>query len=213
MSTNATKIFTGNATLVRPRFSPGLLLRDDDLTQGVSYTRDLSRLLFRSLFGCGVICGLKVTPSFQCGKLIVAVEAGLALDCCGDPVQVPEGQKITVDPSCGAELPGELWVLIRHTDKCCAPRQTVCSGEDEDSPSACTRERDGFEIRLVAELPEGVCQGTRRDLPPPPQEQDGDHVASGTAAGGSDMGGATRLGVDCPCADPTADCRQDHYNG
>src|ERR1700754_1738163 len=115
MSTNATKIFTGNATLVRPRFSPGLLLRDDDLTQGVAYTRDLSRLLFRSLFGCGVICGLKVgQPTVKCGKLEIAVEAGVALNCCGDPIEVPDGQPpISVDPTCGAPLPGMLWVTIR----------------------------------------------------------------------------------------------------
>ena len=54
---------TGSSTLVRPRFSPGLLLRDDDLKVGVDYTRELSRLMFRSLFGCGVICGLKVEAS------------------------------------------------------------------------------------------------------------------------------------------------------
>ena len=35
MSANAKVVdaVKGNATLVRPRFSPGLLLRDDDLTQ------------------------------------------------------------------------------------------------------------------------------------------------------------------------------------
>ena len=40
----------GNASLARPCYSPGLLLRDDDLTAAVTYTRELSRLLFRSLF-------------------------------------------------------------------------------------------------------------------------------------------------------------------
>jgi hypothetical protein len=44
-------------SLIRPTYSPGLLLEDDDLTAGVSYTRGLTQLLFRSLFGCGVICG------------------------------------------------------------------------------------------------------------------------------------------------------------
>jgi hypothetical protein len=50
----------GTSTLTRATFSPGMLLQHADLEQLNSYTRDLSRLLFKSLFGCGVICGLKV---------------------------------------------------------------------------------------------------------------------------------------------------------
>src|SRR5438552_5367687 len=146
MSTN-TKLFksvTGNSSLMKPRFSPGLLLRDDDLRQGVDYTRDLSRLLFRSLFGCGVVCGLEVSTTFSCGKLIVTVGAGVALDCTGDPVYVPEPQPIPIDPSCGDPLPTEIWVVIKRTEKCCAPRSAVCSCDDEETAAVCTRERDCY---------------------------------------------------------------------
>src|SRR6266545_2269266 len=129
MSANAklVKHVTGNSNLLRPRFSPGLLLRDDDLNQSVDYTRDLSRLLFRSLFGCGVVCGLVVKAVFDCGKLIVTVGQGVALDCHGDPIHVPEPQPIPIDPSCGVEIPRKAWVVIRRTEKCCAPRPAACS--------------------------------------------------------------------------------------
>ena len=70
---NIVKQVEGKSTLVRPRFSTGLLLRDDDLTVGVDYTRELSRLLFQSLFGCGVVCGLRVSVTLECGKLLVTV--------------------------------------------------------------------------------------------------------------------------------------------
>src|SRR3954470_3565801 len=73
--------------LERPRYSPGLILQDADLTSAVDYTRELSRLLFRSLFGCGVVCGLRVTVDTDC-DLEVTVAPGLALDGCGDPVQL-----------------------------------------------------------------------------------------------------------------------------
>src|SRR5258708_32128219 len=108
---------TGNSSLVRPRFSPGLLLRDDDLRQGVDYTRDLSRLLFRSLFGCGVVCGLEVSATFSCGKLIVMVAAGVALDCLGDPVYGPGPTPIPIDPSCRHPLPTELSAGLHRTGK------------------------------------------------------------------------------------------------
>src|SRR4051794_19866432 len=77
------------AVLERPRYSSGLILEDRDLTAAVEYTRDLNRLLFRNLFGCGVICGLIVKVDEHCG-LRVTVGAGLALDGCGDAVQVPK---------------------------------------------------------------------------------------------------------------------------
>jgi hypothetical protein len=51
----------GTSTLVRPRFSPGLLLQDTDLNSAVDYGRRMLQLVLRNLFGCGVICGYEVT--------------------------------------------------------------------------------------------------------------------------------------------------------
>src|SRR5436309_2337502 len=81
---------TGMSKLVRARFGPGMLLQHEDLEQLNAYTRELSRLMFRSLFGCGVICGLVVKTNPKCGKVEVSVSAGVALECSGDPVYVPE---------------------------------------------------------------------------------------------------------------------------
>ena len=41
----------GISTLVRTKFGPGMLLQHEDLEQLNSYTRDLSRLMFRSFLG------------------------------------------------------------------------------------------------------------------------------------------------------------------
>ena len=50
--TNATISRTkGTSSLVRPRFEPGMLLQHDDLELMSSYTRELNRLMFRSMFG------------------------------------------------------------------------------------------------------------------------------------------------------------------
>jgi len=174
MSANAkvVKPVTGQSSLVRPRYSPGLLLRDDDLKQGVDYTRDLSRLLFRSLFGCGVVCGLKVSWAFKCDKLVLTVDDGVALDCHGDPVHVPDAQSIPIDPSCGDPIPPHMYVTLRRIEKCCAPRAAACSCDDDESPAVCTRERDGFEIRVVTAWPDCACgckeQPPDETAPPPP---------------------------------------------
>jgi hypothetical protein len=236
MNTNAKLVrpVTGNSNLVRPRFSPGLLLRDDDLNQSVDYTRDLSRLLFRSLFGCGVVCGLVVKWVFSCGKLIVTVEAGVALDCHGDPIHVPEPQPITIDPTCGEKIPPKIWVMIRRTEKCCAPRTAACPSDDDETPAVCTRERDGFEIRIVSELPECACGCTKQKT----GEQTGQQnpasaagaspkstkrakVAAGTGGtvlsggGGNDttLSQSMQAGERCLFADPRLPCYEDHYLG
>jgi hypothetical protein len=69
------------STLVRPKFGPGMLLEHGDLELLPAYTRELNRMMFRSLFGCGVVCGLRVDASEHCGKVRVTVECGLAIDC------------------------------------------------------------------------------------------------------------------------------------
>lgn len=87
----------GLSTLQRARFGPGMLLQHEDLEQLNTYTRDLSRLLFQSFFGCGVVCGLQVSGEADCGQLKVTVQKGLALACSGDPVYVPEKKSAQTD--------------------------------------------------------------------------------------------------------------------
>src|SRR3954469_11600300 len=98
---------TGMSELVRAKFGPGMLLEHRDLEQLNSYTRELSRLLFRSFFGCGVVCGLVVTWDENCDKLHITVGPGLALDGQGEPVYVPESHRLCVGAE-GTQFP--LWV-------------------------------------------------------------------------------------------------------
>src|ERR1043166_1163206 len=102
----------GFSTLVRPKFGPGMRRQHDDLEQLSDYTRDLSRLLFRSFFGCGVVCGLCVKVQGQCGKMMVTVSPGLALDCTGDPIYVPKEQSLPIEDDCSGNQQGPLWVLL-----------------------------------------------------------------------------------------------------
>lgn len=145
------------STLVRPQYSQGLLLNDDDLTQAVDYTRELNRLLFRSLLGYGVISGLLVKPSMPCGKLEITVEPGVALDCHGDALHLPADCKIGVNTACTTPPLSRLWVVARRHQKYCAPRGVVCAPDDDDAASAFTRIHDGVEIAVIKEWPACVC--------------------------------------------------------
>src|SRR5512135_3317371 len=131
----------GCSTLERARFGPGMLLQHEDLEQVNAYTRDLSRLLFRSFFGCGVVCGLAVETRTnpKCGNTVVTVGAGVALACSGDPVYVPHDQTIELDGDADAGG-NRLWVVLCRTVKGRARRTAVCASDDDDElPSMCTR--------------------------------------------------------------------------
>lgn len=183
------------STLVRPQYSPGLLLNDDDLSQAVDYTRDLNRMLFRSLLGCGVVCGLvvkAVKSTGTCGALQVSVDPGLALDCHGDPLHLPGTCTVNIDPC--VVLSSPLWVMARRYDKHCAPRGTECSPCD-DATTVCTRIRDSIEIAVVNALPGCSC-GCTEAAPATSAETD-----------------ATNDGASAAASSPDDPCYKDHYAG
>lgn len=155
-----------SATLIRPKFSAGLLLQDDDLTQAVDYLRGVTRMLFRSMLGCGVLCGFEVTPSLVCNDhhLSIDIAKGVALDCNGDLIELPEATNIEYRQPCiqgAAELPKEVWIVICHSEKDCSPRDTLCSTQDGELSPVYTRTREGYELKVIevknSEPPPNCC--------------------------------------------------------
>src|SRR5262245_13812275 len=137
------KSVTGNSTLERPRYSPGLLLEDEDLTSAVSYTRNMMRLMFRSLFGCGVICGLDVKAELTCNRSRVdaMIAKGVALDCLGNPIEIPKDLKIAFDADCDT-IPACLWVVVCYRESCCRAKDVSCA-PDDDGQVVQTRIKEG----------------------------------------------------------------------
>ena len=204
--TNVTVASTKDTSiLVRSRFGPGMLLQHEDLEQLNVYTRELSRLLFRSFFGCGVICGLGVTPEVDsCNKVFVTVGAGLALDCSGDPVHVPKDKRFAIDENCDPDLPDTLWVVLCGATKHCAPRTSMCADDDDQATSVCTRERDMFEIRVVSgDRPKCACGCAE------PSSASSDPTYSALKGSSENEGSKDH----CLCADPIPDCYAGHYAG
>ena len=160
----------GTSTLVRPRFSPGLLLQDTDLNSAVDYGRTMLQLVLRNLFGCGVICGYEVSACVdKCNVLQVTVGRGLALDCVGNPIEVTAAQTLKVVEKCGPELPCEIWVVIRGRECSSSPREVSCTPTDSATSTVCTRICDGYEIKLLTKLPECVCGCAHKEREPTEQ--------------------------------------------
>lgn len=79
----------------RTRFYDGMLLTAEHLRQEQSYHREALRRVVRNIFGSGIVCGLGVKIN-QAG-LCVTIEPGVAIDCCGNVIEVCKC--ITVDLS------------------------------------------------------------------------------------------------------------------
>ena len=196
----------GKSTLERAKFGPGMLLRHDDLEQLTTYPRELSRLLFRSLFGCGVVCGLVVQPpEDKCDKIWVRVSSGLALDCAGNPIHVPkDSEPLSFDAKCPDK---PLWVILCGTITACSPRTSACASDDEESSPAPSREKDGYEIRIVSKLPECICACLREPVTDPATNP------AANPATGQPIEPAKERAPRCPCVGPEHPCYADHYDG
>jgi hypothetical protein len=177
----------GSGSIVRPRYSQGILLTDDDLKAAVDYTGNLTRLLFRHLLGCGVVCGLEVTVDNEKVKrrcLVVTVGSGLAIDCQGNPIELKAPQSLSYAPDCDNDLPAEAWVVLCGTERRCAPRELACPPEDAGDTTVSTRIVSGWKLQLLPQRPEHAC-------PPPTVSPPSPAATTGTGGGTTSPAGGS----------------------
>lgn len=200
--------------LIKPKFGPGMLLRAEDLDLLKNYTRDLSRLMFRSLFGCGVVCGLVVTVDEDCGMFIIEVGSGLAIACSGDPIYIPKDVTFPLHDDCDeATVDEEVWIILCSKEKCCGPRTSICASDEDDSPVECTREKDWYEIKAVTSPPECVCSCIEKaeDAVSNTAQARNESTAGVSSFAGSSAASTAAEESECKCA--TGPCYEDHYGG
>jgi hypothetical protein len=111
--------------LKRNRFFSGKLLTQQDLELEQDYFRERLKRHNRYLHGFGVVFGLKVSKR---GRTTIIVSAGLAIDCQGNEIVVPEPLELTLPDS---ELGNSLFLSITFIDRETDPIPAVglnCSG-------------------------------------------------------------------------------------
>ncbi len=198
----------GTGSLLRPLFAAGQLLQEDDLTQIVEYMRSQSRLMFRCLFGCGVMCGFDVTSRLDgSGNLRVDVTPGVAIGGQGDPIEMPDAQTIVYDPALNP-IPAEMWLWISISDRSCAPRDTLTSDTTGVAgQSANSRARNAYKLTLGASCPSGLCACGEAAVQVAAPPDDRAAVAPATNANDSQ---ANQSAILASASDP---CYEAHYNG
>jgi hypothetical protein len=152
----------------RLRYFHGMLLNDTDFKAEQEYHARKRRLLNRALHGSGVVCGLDLTGKKD-GDWI-KVSSGLALDCSGNEIWVPEDRKIDLkslippkkgkpDPDCKEDDDkGEIktyYIGIRYEEKPSNPVSVyLSSGSCEQSTCENSRFKEGYCIEIAQCCPE-----------------------------------------------------------
>ena len=120
----------------RVHYSLGQALTADDLTAEQEYHRGKRRLQNRLLLGMGIATGLACRWSRRKG---LVVEPGVAIDCRGHEIVMPERQQIHVSPRAG-----KFYLALAATEK--GVMATPMPMSEELVPS---RIEEGFELLLV----------------------------------------------------------------
>lgn len=148
----------GLQTFRRNTYFNGKLLVERDFSAEQAYYMGKDRLHNRLLHGYGTVCGLKVRAHLNpaCRDRYVYIEPGVALDCCGREIVVPE--RVLVSLEALAEDPAfveageeglDLFISLCYKE---TPEEKIpvilpgcdCAGDEQ----AYNRIKEGFKVHL-----------------------------------------------------------------
>jgi hypothetical protein len=184
------------------KFTDGMLVTAEDLNAATHYPLAVTQVLLRSYFGCGIVCGLKVTrPQGTAERsLIVEIDRGVALGCDGYPIELCKELRLDFSPDpCGCPAaPGTKvakYIAIRRiTATAAPPRECGCGPAAGEPGQQCSRFGDHVIVQAFdqEDLPAGICMQPRAPTGSEPKP----HVHSGACE-------CMTHCSDCdPCAEP-----------
>lgn len=145
----------------RTRYYDGKLLVARDLTDEQDYHRGHRHLHNAYLHGTGVVCGLKLTPhpAPDCRRDNLVLEPGLAIDCCGREIVVPERVLLPLRSLIGTTLAEQLngtrhlTIGLRRCDRGADAVPTILPACGPGGQSEYSRIAEGYEFVLGAVRP------------------------------------------------------------
>ena len=156
----------------RTRFYNGMLLTEEHLRTEQEYHREALKRVNRNLFGSGIVCGLRVER--QSNGLCIKVHPGVALDCCGNLIEVCNC--ITLDlakeckdrygtdciPSTQSQNQNQFiitkYLVLRYKEQLSDPEPVLTTPDDckpagEKPGCEASKIREGYCIELWDECP------------------------------------------------------------
>lgn len=151
---------------MRNHYFDGKFLVARDFSDEQDYFRGHRQMHNAHLHGAGTVCGLKLIehPSETCRREFVVCEPGMALDCCGQEILVPERalvrvrEMIEADEELQAALDGDnhLFIAIERCDYGAEPVPIILPTCEGEGGTECGRIAEGYRFRLYARSPEEV---------------------------------------------------------
>lgn len=160
----------------RPAYFDGKLLLARDFEDEQGYHVYKRQLLNSTLHGTGTVCGLMVHshPAANCRNSFVVLEPGLALDCCGQEIIVPQAVAVPVAdliadvPGLGEQLTGDASLVIA-LKRCDRPGEfaPVILADCEGAASGGKPGRivEGFDFHVYAATNEALAPATHAHTP------------------------------------------------
>jgi len=158
-----------SGTQTRPNFYNGMLLTAEHLRDEQTYHREALKRFTRHLFGWGIVCGLTVEQQ-QVG-LCIQVHPGVALDCCGNLIEVCKCITIDLSKECKKqygsgciqpknnqpnEFKFERYLVLRYDEQPADPQPVLSAADDcsQDKPKCQpSKIREGYCLELREKCP------------------------------------------------------------
>lgn len=146
---------------IRNKYFDGKFMASRDFVDEQDYHRQLRYIHNQYLHGTGTVCGLKLTPhpSPDCQRDFIIAESGMALDCCGQEIILPERRLVRIanlleaNPDLAEDLDGSkhLFVGIKRCDVGTEAMPVLLPGCEGDTGStAFGRVAEDSEFVLIA---------------------------------------------------------------
>lgn len=158
----------------RTRFYNGMLLTAEHLREEQDYHRKALKRVNRYLFGSGIICGLEVKHQEPSG-LCLTVDPGVALDCCGNLIEVCKCITMDLSKECKDEYGSDCinpqstqnpnqfkiedkYLVLRYAEKLTDPEPVLtpandCQPAGEKPNCEASKIREGYCLELWDKCP------------------------------------------------------------
>lgn len=157
--------------LERNRFFYGKLLTAEDFIAEQNYFNTKIRLLNSLIFGSGIVAGLNVIKT---DERSVAIDSGIALDCAGREIIVPEPMIVKINELDGYDVfvrensdYTRAYLCIEYNETRTQPIHSIARTalDDENDGPEYNRITEGFSLYITAEEPAGYpCEYEDRAL-------------------------------------------------
>ncbi|MCB0302330.1 MAG: hypothetical protein KDI38_00970 [Calditrichaeota bacterium] len=138
----------------RLNYFHGMLLDDLDFYTEQKYHHDKRRMLNRYLHGWGIVCGLEIGFKFDNAPMLY-VNPGLAIDCEGNEIYVPEKHEFDLQTILGPTPSDKAYyITISYQKRMTDPVPVYAPGDCEDRESKPSRWTEGYCIQAFNEKPD-----------------------------------------------------------